>query len=399
MKNLNKELRRLLIILGLYSIADGIFYAFQELWMADNNLSVQTISTVFSLCALLSVSVIFLSSNLIKKEKLKKFSYSLFFIKAVVMLILFILNQTGLNILIKFLIMVDYVIDVELWATLYPLIALIKKDDKIYAARDLIYDACYYIGVFLAGILLGKGIGYFHINYNFYIIFGCIITFIAYFILKKTDLEKYGKKEKQTTNSLSSVVNKIKEDKISRIYLLFKFFGGISYDCVSGLLVIILTNYFNFSELAISNYSIIVGISTVIIGTLVMEKFTFKNNYINLLLKYGTRLVLYLCAFILNSKLLILIAVIFQKLSSDAYVHISDAPYVNRYNNEEQLAFNNLKEMIGYIATSIGLFLCGIALKYGVHYIFLVSSIFIAIQIIFALYALYLRNNERREEK
>lgn len=62
MKNLNKELKKLLIVLGLYSLADGIFYIFQELWMIENHLSISTISTVFSLCSILSVSVIFLSS-------------------------------------------------------------------------------------------------------------------------------------------------------------------------------------------------------------------------------------------------------------------------------------------------------------------------------------------------
>lgn len=66
---MNKELKRLLVILGLYSIASGIFYIFQELWMEENNLSVQTISTIFSLCSILSVSVIFLCSNLIPKRK------------------------------------------------------------------------------------------------------------------------------------------------------------------------------------------------------------------------------------------------------------------------------------------------------------------------------------------
>ena len=112
MKKWNKELTRIFIVLGLYSLSSGIFYIFQELWMAENNLSVKTISTVFSICSILSVSVIFLCSNLIPKDKLKKFSCYLFLIKAVTMFLLFALNQTELNILIKFLIMVDYVIDV-----------------------------------------------------------------------------------------------------------------------------------------------------------------------------------------------------------------------------------------------------------------------------------------------
>ena len=237
MKKMNKELKKLLIILGLYSLADGIFYIFQELWMAENNLSVGTISTVFSLCSLLSVSVIFLCSNLIPKEKLKKFSCYLFLIKTFVMFLLFILNGTGFNIPIKFLIMVDYVIDVELWISLYPLITIIKKDDKIYAIRDIIYDACYFIGVFLTGILLGKGIGFLKINYNFYILIACIITFIAFIILYKTDIDKYQKKEikEKVSIGLKAITQKIKKDKVSNFYLLYVSFGSISYSCITDL--------------------------------------------------------------------------------------------------------------------------------------------------------------------
>lgn len=393
---LNKELKRLFVILGLYSLSSGVFYIFQELWMAQNRLSVQTIGTVFSLCSILSVSVIFLCSQFITKDKLKTFSCSLFFFKAIVMLLLFFLNQTGLNVLIKFLIIIDYVIDVELWISLYPLITLIKKEDKIYAIRDLIYDAFYYIGIFLTGLLLGKSIGSFEINYNFYILIASILTFITFIILYKTNLESYVKKEKKVESRKSLKTLNLKKDKISRVYLGYVFFGEMSFSCITELQVLLLADYFDFSARTISNYSILLGIGSVIVGSLVIAKFTLKNNYINLSLKFGIRLLLYILAFLFNQKILILLAFIFVELSSDAYIDITDAPYVNRYNDEDQLAFNNLKEMIEYVATSIGVFLCGIALLYGIRYIFLVSSVFIILQIILAFYALYLKNQESR---
>lgn len=393
---MNKELKRLFVILGLYSLASGIFYIFQELWMAENGLSVQTISTVFSLCSLLSVSVIFLCSQFITKDKLKKFSCSLFLLKVIVMLLLFILNQTGLNGLIKFLIMLDYVIDVELWISLYPLITLIKKEDKIYAIRDLIYDAFYYIGIFLTGLFLGKSIGNFEIGYNFYILLASILTFITFIILYKTNLEPYAKKDRKKEIHKSWKSLNIKKDKISQMYLGYVFFGEISFSCMTELQVLLLADYFEFSASTISNYSILLGIGSVIVGSLVIAKFTLKNNYINLSLKFGIRLFFYLLAFFLNQKILILLAFIFVELSSDAYIDITDAPYVNRYSDEDQLAFNNLKEMIEYVATSIGVFLCGWALLYGIRYIFLVSSVFILFQILLAFYALYLRKQESR---
>lgn len=155
----------------------------------------------------------------------------------------------------------------------------------------------------------------------------------------------------------------------------------------------------NFTEIFISNASVILGIGSVAVGSLVIAKLTFKNNYLNIFMKYGIRAFLYLLAILFNNKLTILLAFIFIELSSDAYLDITDAPYVNRYNNDEQLAFNNLKEMIEYVATAVGIFLCGIALLYGVRYIFLIGILFIMAQIAFAYLALNLKNQENVIDK
>ena len=63
-----KDLILLFVFLALVSIGDGFFYNFQELWMASNNFSLKTISVIYSICSLITVSVIFLCSSLIKKE-------------------------------------------------------------------------------------------------------------------------------------------------------------------------------------------------------------------------------------------------------------------------------------------------------------------------------------------
>ena len=114
---MNKSINRLLFVLGIYSLAIGIYYNFLELWMAGNNLSIKTISIVLSLCSVLSVSIIFLCSNLVKKSKLKKFIMGLMVSKFLIMLVLYFLNGTGLNVLIKFLKLVDiYIIS---WYTFF----------------------------------------------------------------------------------------------------------------------------------------------------------------------------------------------------------------------------------------------------------------------------------------
>ena len=69
----NKEIRKLFLVLIFFSLSGGIFYNFQEVWLADNGMSVSTISVIYSLCSLFTVTTIFFCSNAIKPHKIKKF--------------------------------------------------------------------------------------------------------------------------------------------------------------------------------------------------------------------------------------------------------------------------------------------------------------------------------------
>ena len=269
---MNKEVKKIFVVLALYALSGGIFYNFQELWMAENNLSTQTIGIVYSLCALLSVSTIFLCSNLISKEKLKKFLCILLLFKFVILLALFLLHNSGLNIIIKFLIMVDYVIDVEIWASIYPMITIIIKNNKVYALKDLIYSYAYYGGIIFTTFFLGKKILIFNINFNTYCLVGGILIFIAFIVLKYTNLDNYylEKKDKDNVNSLTKVFKIIKKDSITQYYLLYHLTGSISYACINGMMITLLTANIGFSALAASNFKMILGIIAVFIGTLIL---------------------------------------------------------------------------------------------------------------------------------
>ena len=394
---MNKEVKKIFIVLFFFALSGGVFYNFQELWMSSNNLSTQTIGIVFSLCALLTVSTIFLCSNLINRKIIKKFSCILILLKTIILFLLFLLNNSGLNILIKFLIMVDYVIDTEIYACIYPMISYITKSDKIYAIRGLIYSYAYYGGTLLTSLILGKTIANFNINFNTYCLFGGLLMAVAYFILRKTDLEKYNENsEKENNNKVFyQVIDKIKGDKITQNYLGFVLFGNASYNSINGLLILLLTTNLGFSASGASNFKLILGIVAVLFATLILEKLTLKNNYINLSIKFVGRLILYILAFITNNKIIFLITIIFVRILSESYAHVSDAPYVNRFTADEQLAFCNLREMVNYLSKAIGNLMCGIALSLSTRYNFLFALIFITFQIYFAFRALYLINKEK----
>jgi len=85
-----------------------------------------------------------------------------------------------------------------------------------------------------------------------------------------------------------------------------------------------------------------------------------------------------------------------MRLMVESYTHVTDAPYVNRFSADEQLAFCNLKEMVNYLSKAIGNLFRGIALTLGVRYNFLFALIFIVFQIYFAFKALKLYNQEKK---
>lgn len=392
---MNKDVKKIFIVLAFYALAGGIFYNFQELWLAENNLSTQTIGIVYSLCALLSVSTIFLCSNLITKQRLKKFACVLLLLKVIILLTLFFLYKSGLNVIIKFLIMLDFVIDAEVYACVYPLITFITKNNKIYAMRGLVYSYAYYIGILLTSFLLGKTVSFININFNTYCLLASILMLIAFIVLITIDLDKYKVKiENNNTNLLYKVLKKVKEDKISKMFLAFRLTSTISYHCVYGLLITLLTNNLSFSASSASTFKLVLGIIAVLLGTLILEKLTFKNDYINFSIKYVGRLVIFVIAIIFNHKLLYISGIIYMLLFAESYAHITDAPYVNRFSSENQLAFCNLQEMVGYFAEAIGNLICGFTIVYSNRYSFIFAVIFAIFQIIFGFKALNLRLKE-----
>lgn len=393
---MNKEILKTFIVLGLFSLSGGIYYNFQELWMNENGLSITTISIVYSLGALLTVSTIFLCSNLIKQRKIKTFALGLLLLKGVSILSLYFLNGSSLNILIKFLIMFDYVIDVEIFATIYPMITLVAKSDKIYAARGLIYALLYYLGVIFATFSIGKNAGFVSIDYNLHVLIGSVLIFLALIVLATTNLEKYyPKKDSGETGLLFKLFAIVKKDKISLTYFAYTASGAVSYYCLLGLTVLLLTNFFDFSPVASSSINMALGIGSALLGIFILACLNFKNRKISLAIKYVIRVILYLIAFIFNIKILYLIALFYPKVISESYTQVTDAPYINRFEGKYQLAFCNLKEMVSYFGRSIGTLLSGIAMGWGLRYIFMIAFIFSLIQCVISYITLNLYEKEQ----
>lgn len=392
---MKKDIIKLFAVIALYALSGGMFYSFEELWMIDNMLSIRTVGIVFSLCSVVSVSLIFLCSNLIRQKYLKKFVLFLLMLKSLLLISLFMLNGSGYSVLIKFIVIIEYAIDSEIFTCFYPLLSMIKKDDKIYARRGLINSGFDYFSVLLGGFLVGKEILGIVFNYNTIVFLSFVCIVISFLILLTIPFGKYlSDEDKKEYNLLTKLVQNLNKDKISLNYLLFVLVGNISYYGILGLKTTLFTNDLGFSLQSFSIFSVVVGIIAVFIGTLILEKFTFKNNYINAFIKYGFRAVLFIIAIILSNKSVYFITLLYILLITESYTHVLDAPFINRFDDKFQLAFSNLREMFSYFGIAIGTFFCGILLTYDIKFNFVFALIFCILQVLFLFIAINLKEKE-----
>ena len=396
---MNKDIKRILWVTALYSFAGGLFYNFIELWLLGNSFSTSEVSFIYSIGALVTAIGIMVFSYVIKQKNIQNFALGLLIIKAIIFYLMYQINGMGFKSIISILFIIDFVIDTEIYILLYPMISSIKKDDKLYATRGLTYEAFYYIAFFISGMLIGKRLLTYNFTYNSYAIIGTFILFVSVVILLDVDLDKYIKKSKKTinnsTSSLIKALKDIKKDKVSILYLLFVFFANISRFCILAFTMIIFTKYLNFESGFASNLRLVFNIASVLLASIALRKLTFKNNYINIFIKYGVRAILYLIALLYYNDITLLIAIGYTLISISSYTHVIDAPYINRYEKDEQIAFLNLKEVINYASRAIGYLVCGLCIAISLKMNLLVSLVFSLITITIACTANYYINKNK----
>lgn len=393
MKN---KLKWVLIAVGFFALSRGLWYNYQSLWLLDNGLSVTTISTVTSLSALGCVCAMILLFDFITKSRLKHFICVLLGLKVISLITLFFMNGSNLLVPIKLLILLDIVLDTEIVVSIYPLLTLFDKDDKLYGKKDLVSSTFYDIGICIGALCLGKTIFTIKLDFNIFILLSIVSCMIAFFIILKTDVKAKKEKKKNSNDILCNLMKFIHKDKISKYYLSHVFTMNIAFNLVTGLKMILLTGIIKFSTNTASTYLLIISIISDIVGMLILKKFTFKNNVFNILTKFGGRVLFFFVAFLINNIYVYLLALTYALLFSNSYSHVVDAPYINRIDNDYQFAFSNLRDITSYVGQSIAIFLCGIFFDIGVKWLFLVAAIFASIQVYVSIKANKLRLKERR---
>ena len=387
-KNRIKDETKILIMLAFFSISMGLWNNFRQLWLESNNMNASQISSILSIGTFISAVLIFISAKSLKLNKIKGFITGCLLINSINMFLLFLIDGTGNINLINICIILNIVLEKFVIISIYPLITTIQKNETIYSKRKLVEYLFRDVGILIGGIFIGKTIFNLNIDYNICLSISLIFMLIATVIIANIKI-KYSNKKSEISFKY------ILKDKILLIYLIYYFIGQIAINTGLGLKMLMLTNQLNFTPSRATNYLLITGLIADVIGILVLKYFTSKNDYLNIFIKFGIRLILYLIAFLSNNIIIAILAIAWSILISTSYENKTDGIYINRVDTKHQLFFIDMSFVVGTFGESLGLLFAGFVFQYGVRYILGLSSLFIIPQILLAYKLINMRNKEK----
>lgn len=389
-KVLNKNENKILLMLAFFSISIGLWNNFRQLWLEDNSFSVSNISNIISLGTLISVIAIAFIGKYVKLNKLKNTLVVVLVLKFINMLFLYIFNKSNLLSVINILIIIDIVTEYITITSVYPLITILNKSGTLYSKRRLTEYLFRDIGILFGGVFIGKTISGILIDYNVCLIISNIFLLISIFVITTIKLDTKDEKN-ENKNSCFKIILK---SKIIYLYLIYVLIGTIAMSTALGLKMLVLTNYFGYSDNVATNYLLIIGLLADIFGIVALKYLTPKNDYLTITIKFGIRFIGYILAFISNNLIITIIAISWSIFISTSYENICDGVYINRLDNKYQLSFSNICHIIRFLGESIGVFLCGMMYEIGLRYMFGLSAIFMIFQLGIAYYLINLRKKE-----
>lgn len=273
---------------------------------------------------------------------------------------------------------------------MYPLITILNKSGTLYSKRRLTEYLFRDIGILFGGVFIGKTISGILIDYNVCLIISNIFLLISIFVITTIKLDTRDEKN-ENKNSCFKIILK---SKIIYLYLIYVLIGTIAMSTALGLKMLVLTNYFGYSDNVATNYLLIIGLLADIFGIVALKYLTPKNDYLTITIKFGIRFIGYILAFISNNLIITIIAISWSIFISTSYENICDGVYINRLDNKYQLSFSNICHIVRFLGESIGVFLCGMMYEIGLRYMFGLSAIFMIFQLGIAYYLINLRKKE-----
>lgn len=383
MKKIKSE-TLLLIVLGIMSFSLGIWLNYRQLWLKSIGFDVTSISKILSVSLICSSIIIFIISFFSTKIKLKNIlTLSLFFRMISLLILIFVKNNYIVKVCMLLCIMSENIYGL----TFYPLLSLINKSNETYKKYVHVTYFAKDTAVVFCGLMLGLTIGKYTFNYNTCLIIVFICTLISVLLMLLFKENKVIKKN-PVKKFIESFRNIFKDNKIN-YYLAGQFVMQVAYSLVFGMFMIELTEYLNMDV----NYASIFVILCSILGTIVSnflsrvsDNFSLLTSY---LIKYGTRIVFYIIAFIVNKQVVYIIVLLLAYITSKILDDKVNGTFIRSIEDDSRFLFGNIRYFVICIGEGIGIFLAGVLLDISLIYVFIGGCILSLIAL--SIYVLFTR--------
>ena len=381
MEERKRKVNILMMVLAFMSFSTGIWSNYRGLWLQTVGFNITDISRIISVGLVCSAVISFVISSFSTKIKVKNVITLAMIFRIIAMItLMFVREEYIIKTCMLLGIMCEYIFSISY----YPLLSFIDKSDETYKRKNIVNYVANDIAVIGCGLLIGFTLGKFVFDYETCLLLStaCSIAALIFLLLFKDEEVKKKKESITLVKSIKSIF----KDKINNIYLLDQLFVYISYGIVFDLMMIILTEYIGFEV----SFSSVLIIACNFIGTVLAILFnkhgTKLSISISTVIKYGSRTLAYLIAFLMNNRLSFIIAIIVAYVSSRILDNKTSGVFIERVEKEYQFLFSNIRYFAVCVGEGIGAFLAGVLLGHSIKVLFLGAFIFTLLQTLVLIY-------------
>lgn len=364
-KDDSKKTEKLLFIfLIFFSLSVGVFSNYRELWLSANMIGAESISRIISIASFITVLVFTFFTIKVPYTKLKMGVTVSLILKMITSTILICLNNSQDLFLIKFFMFFEIAFNELILSSIYPLIINFNKSNETYTKKKTIEAVCDKLGFLIVSLLIGKTLGKVVFSYNYCLLLSVIFNFIAFIVL--LSISDNSSREEELLD-FKDIFNYLNKHKIIYLYLITNILSSLIWKSILGMPLLTLTKNLGFSTNYASLLVLTLGIVSNILAIIVVKKWHFKNEHLNMIFKYGLRIILYLLMFISNSKLVFLITLIYLLLLDMPFGFMFKAYFIHKVPEKYAFLMTSLIYCTTLIGNAIGVFICGIVFNYSIR--------------------------------
>ena len=370
----------LMIVLFFMSFSIGIWRNYRQLWLENVGFDVQSISRILSVALICSAIISFIISIYSTRVKVKNVILMTGIFKAFAMMLLLLTRNTYI---IKVCMLICVMCETTFSIAFYPLLTTINKTNEGFRKQALINYLAKDAGVIVCGLLIGVTVGNIVFDYNSCLFLAMISTILSViFLLLFEQNKNYNKKN---VLPLKKALRNLKKSKVNNYFLFTQLIANIPYGMIFGLVMIILTNYIGFSVSVASIFIILCNLAGSFACSLFNRYGTNLSVRASTIIKYGSRVIAYIIAFLMPNTLSFIIAMIVAHISTRILDDKVNGTYINRIDTNSQFLFGNIRYFTLSLGEGIGTYLAGYLLEISFRTLFLGASVLTILQIIMFL--------------